>query len=66
MKKQEYMKPAMHAVSIKLEGIICTSITGTDGLFGLGGGGNGDARAPELEEDWVEKAYQFGGWDVEW
>lgn len=33
---------------------------------GYGGGGSGDPAAPEFEEEWVEKAYQFGGWDVEW
>ena len=30
---------------------------------GYGGGGNYDPQAPEY--DWVDKAYQFGGWDIE-
>ncbi len=64
--KKEYKKPEQRIVRIELQGIICTSITDVIEPFGYGGGGSGDARAPELEEDWVEKAYHFGGWDVEW
>ena len=30
---------------------------------GYGGGGNADPQAPGF--DWVDKAYEFGGWDLE-
>ena len=35
---------------------------------GYGGGGNADPQAPEFDlddYDWVDKGYQFGGWDIE-
>ena len=59
--KKEYMKPQMEVMEIMVNQQL---LAGSDP--GYGGGGSGDPAAPEFEEEWVEKAYQFGGWDVEW
>ena len=57
--KKIYSKPAMHVVRIQHSGIICTSVTDTDGNAGLNyrGGGSGPARARSLGgwDDWEEE-----------
>ena len=59
--KKEYMKPQMEAIVIKTRShILAGSPDAHDEV------GDSDQFAPEFKEDWVEKAYQFGGWDVEW
>lgn len=55
MDKKEYKKPLMEVVEIAVSQFLCAS---NSGEFG----------APLFEpdsDDWVEKAYKFGGWDVE-
>ena len=55
--KKYYVKPQMEVIQIGMSQFLCTSNNG--GEFG----------APELfyddENDWVQKAYKFGGWDLE-
>ena len=59
--KKEYVAPQMEVVAIKTnQQLLAGSVPG------YGGGGSEDPQAPVLEEDWVDKACQFGGWDVEW
>ena len=53
--KKNYSKPSMKVIKIQHSGIICQSVTGTEGPFGYGGGGSGPARARS-----------FGGWDDDW
>ena len=58
--KKQYQKPTMHIVRIEYQyqHIICTSVTGTEGPFGYGGGGSGPARARQHGgidwDDWDE------------
>ena len=54
MKKKEYTAPQLSVVEVSAKSML------------LAGSYGGTVAAPELEEDWVEKAYHFGGWDVEW
>ena len=56
--KKKYSMPEMSVVEITAS---VQLLAGSDP--GYGGGGNYDPQAPEY--DWVDKAYQFGGWDVE-
>ena len=56
--KKEYIKPQMEVVKIQAMQILAGSPDAHDEV-----GGDGQL-APEF--DWVEKNYQFGGWDVEW
>ena len=56
--KKQYIKPSMEVVEIKINQQL---LTVSDP--GYGGGGNADPQAPGF--DWVEKAYEFGGWDLE-
>ena len=54
--KKIYKKPQMEVVEFGLSQFLCSSTN--SGEFG--------SPEFEFEEDWVEKAYHFGGWDVEW
>ena len=56
--KKQYMKPQMEVVEIASSVQLLAGSTP-----GYGGGGSADPQAPEF--DWVDKAYQFGGWDLE-
>ena len=56
--KKEYIKPQMEVVEIASSVQLLAGSTP-----GYGGGGNADPQAPEF--DWVDKADQFGGWDIE-
>lgn len=59
MMKKEYMKPQMEVMEIAVERQLLAG-----SVPEYGGGGSEDPQAPDY--DWVDKAYQFGGWDVEW
>jgi len=52
------MKPQMEVVEIASSVQLLAGSTP-----GYGGGGNADPQAPEF--DWVDKAYQFGGWEID-
>lgn len=56
--KKQYIKPSMEVVTIKINQQLLTL---SDPEYG--GGGNADPQAPGF--DWVDKAYEFGGWDLE-
>ena len=56
--KKEYIKPQMEVVEIASSVQLLAGSTP-----GYGGGGNADPQAPEF--DWVDKAYQFGGWEID-
>lgn len=58
--KKEYIQPVMEVVDLKTDQYL---LTVSDP--GYGGGNSADPEAPEFEFDWVEKAYEFGGWDLE-
>ena len=55
--KKRYEKPQMEVVQIGVSQFLCMS------------NNSGEFAAPEFfgnnESDWVEKASQFGGWDLE-
>lgn len=57
MKKREYIAPQFDAVEISAKSAL------------LAGSYGGKVAAPELydddENDWIQKAYGFGGWDLE-
>jgi hypothetical protein len=56
--KKEYSMPEMSVVEITASVQLLAGSTP-----GYGGGSDADPQAPEF--DWVEKAYQFGGWEIE-
>ena len=61
--KKIYVTPQMEVVEIASSVQLLAGSTP-----GYGGGGNADPQAPELDlddYDWVDKGYQFGGWDIE-
>ena len=60
MKKKKYIKPDMLVCDIKTSQILCAS---PDGWGSSDPNNPHDFNAPEF--DWVDKAYQFGGWDLE-
>ena len=60
MKKKIYIKPEMQIVKIQQHQILCAS---PDGWGGSDPNNPTDFNAPGF--DWVEKGYQFGGWDFE-
>ena len=58
--KKKYIQPAMEVVDLKTDQYLLTvSDPGFDG------GSSADPEAPEFDFDWVKKAYEFGGWDIE-
>jgi hypothetical protein len=63
--KKIYMQPTMEVVTIDLEcPLLTVSSLGSSGLddddLEFGGGSDTEAGAPT----WVDKAYEFGGWDL--
>ncbi len=55
--KKTYLKPALMVVRVQQQGIVCTSVVDSVSSnvdLGLGGGGNGPARAP-----------RYGGFDFD-
>ena len=56
--KKEYIQPVMEVVDLKTDQYL---LTVSDHVFG--GGSSADPEAPEFEFDWVEKAYECGGWE---
>ena len=56
--KKEYSMPEMSVVEITASVQLLAGSTP-----GYGGGSDADPQAPEF--DWVEKAYQFGEWEIE-
>lgn len=53
MMKKQYTKPAIEVYELQCK----TQILAGSNEY------NGEVGAPEF--DWVEKAYDFGGWDLE-
>ena len=54
--KKKYEKPQMEVVQIGVSQFLCISTN------------SGEFGAPLFEldgEDWVEKSYKFGGWELE-
>ena len=60
MSKRQYIKPEMQTVNIQQHQILCAS---PNGWGGSDPNTPTDFNAPAF--DWVEKGYQFGGWDLE-
>jgi hypothetical protein len=50
--KKRYMKPSMDVIRLQQTQVILA-----------GSGYNDEINAPGF--DWIEKGYQFGGWDLE-
>ena len=55
--KKIYEKPQMEVVEIGVSQFLCMSKN--SGEFGA------PEFNPEGDFDWVDKAYHFGGWDIE-
>ena len=51
--KKEYIKPQVEVVKLEIHHMLAASPPGW----------NNEVGAPEF--DWIDKAYEFGGWDLE-